>query len=709
MAIKNKNIMFNLVENLNENKMNEIQKFKKSNLKEANVDNIEYVTYLIDTAESFDDIQQAVYEIDDGVLENEVQQMLDSCSEKEDLEEVKSLVLSTMEDNAEYDDIDESSSNKSYGDKIRNAFDKENEVYNLQFNGNDETQFNANSPDELIELWIDFCKEEKIDPSCLDNVEFGVEECDKQMNEDVPMDEPSPEDFEEDRKNTLIAKKDELETRLGDILQSIKDKQMDTEEFRKLSREAAELDSQIMDIDNQIRGVYECDKSGKLTEEDSLPDITYLLEDYEWKIDVVTKENLGSDYSYFTLVKTPEDALRFNYHSDYWGTADAYQAMAEEVVNAFAPFVDKNVVISFDDGDVKAKVLGILIDRQYNDLEHMKLLIEDLGEVNESINESELFDMSVYSDLEDVNVDDLKRLQDYAVKKTKELVNHIVYWAPYSGIAENILRDMINIINESLPNISESVDEPIDESDEDVKKGIVDQLVATGMTKEQAEQTANGICNIFKNKVGSNQVVSESVKPITEASITEKNLLKSQGNVYMFECKGNPKFTHIVGENYDESENTLENVETYNNKEDADKDYLGRCDITTESQKTRDIGDGLDESDESDESNKNRLLSVLISHYPDISQEDEDFLYTLSYEELKDEILNRGISLEDLDESVVASGLAKDGGKYKKIDLYVDGKYYASTNSYKTVKDAVNSLKNKKGFEGKSIKGNFSK
>lgn len=641
MAIKNKNIMFNLVENLNENKMNEIQKFKKSNLKEANVSN-----------------------------------------------------------------IDESSSNKSYEDKIRNAFDKENEVYNLQFNGNDETQFNANSPDELIELWIDFCKEEKIDPNCLDNVEFGVEECDKNlkesiemtgsdmtigdfyqdsvdklkantlekdmvdvydtdidyegptwvigsdltdegkqafrdflslniekfiddgdryvlyvntddnidiidnflqaqagniseslydkyfididetMNEDAPIDEPSPEDFEDDRKNILIAKKDELEARLGDILQSIKDKQMDTDEFRKLSREAAELDSQIMDIDNQIRGVYECDKSGKLTEEDGLPDITYLLEDYEWKIDVVTKENLGSDYSYFTLVKTPEDALRFNYHSDYWGTADAYQAMAEEVVNAFAPFVDKNVVISFDDGDVKAKVLGILIDRQYNDLEHMKLLIEDLGEVNESINESELFDMSVYSDLEDVNVDDLKRLQDYAVKKTKELVNHIVYWAPYSGIAENILRDMINTINESLPNISESVDEPIDESDEDVKKGIVDQLVATGMTKEQAEQTANGICNIFKNKVGSNQVVSESVKPITEASITEKNLLKSQGNVYMFECKGNPKFTHIVGENYDESENTLENVETYNNKEDADKDYLGRCDIKSEGEFT---------------------------------------------------------------------------------------------------------------------------
>lgn len=616
MAIKNKNLMMSLTESLNENKMNEIKRFK--DLKEATVNN-----------------------------------------------------------------IDEGSSVESYESKIRDAFDDKNEVYNLQFNGNDETQFNAKSYDELLELWIDFCKEEKIDPNCLDNVEFGVEECDKQINEEgsdgnykpiryadfdfeegsltdknfgddyedavyegywidiyykdthigrvfretsdgwvmyieldydgvdkafegiVPdirgsrdekfktdssyrsvksflntlisdmgaeldFDAPASDDLDEsdnsqeepnedDRKNILIAKKDELESRLGEILQSIKDKQMDTDEFRKLSREAADLDSEIMDLDNQIHGVYE------------------------------------------------------------------------------------------------------------------------------SVNEAELFNMDEYKDLADeddsVNIKELKMIQDYAVRKTKEIINYVYYNAPYSGIGDNILNDMLNVIKESLPDMNES----INESDEDVKKGIVDQLISTGMTKEQAEQTANDICHIFKNKVGSNQVVNEdinpdgfsndenlqqyfkdlknlpdeveidnvkykmeqyggsgdncyaiytdinnndsyikvfyslnkiengsykgiskingvsdlreSAKPIKEAAITEKNLLKSQGNIYMFECKGNSDFSHIVGENYNEEENTLENVETYNNKEDADKDYLGRCEITTESQKPRDIEDGLDESD----------------------------------------------------------------------------------------------------------------
>lgn len=497
MAIKNKNLMMSLTESLNENKKQEIANFKK--LKEATEDNISYVRYLLDTAEDMDDVQQAIYQIDDSDLENEVQLMFDSCSENDSLEEVISLVISTMEDNAEYDE-------------------------------------EVNEPE--------------IDDARKDSIEKGL------VSEDENFDEPN----EDDRKNTLIAKKDELESRLGEILQSIKDKQMDTEEFRKLSREAADLDSEIMDLDNQIHGVYE------------------------------------------------------------------------------------------------------------------------------SVNEAELFNMDEYKDLADeddsVNIKELKMIQDYAVRKTKEIINYVYYNAPYSGIGDNILNDMLNVIKESLPDMNES----INESDEDVKKGVVDQLISTGMTKEQAEQTANGICNIFKNKVGSNQVVNEdinpdgfsndenlqqyfkdlknlpdeveidnvkykmeqyggsgdncyaiytdinnndsyikvfyslnkiengsykgiskingvsdlreSAKPIKEAAITEKNLLKSQGNVYMFECKGNSDFSHIVGENYNEEENTLENVETYNNKEDADKDYLGRCEITTESQKPRDIEDGLDESDD---------------------------------------------------------------------------------------------------------------
>lgn len=37
---------------------------------------------------------------------------------------------------------------------------------------------------------------------------------------------------------------------------------------------------------------------------------------------------------------------------------------------------------------------------------------------------------------------------------------------------------------------------------------------------------------------------------------------------------------YIVGEDYNKEENLIENAEIYNNKEEADKDYFSRCDIT---------------------------------------------------------------------------------------------------------------------------------
>lgn len=154
-----------------------------------------------------------------------------------------------------------------------------------------------------------------------------------------------------------------------------------------------------------------------------------------------------------------------------------------------------------------------------------------------------------------------------------------------------------------------------------------------GLYEEDCSKEVKENCNDKKIK-------KECDKPITEATVSGKTLVKNQGNVYMFECKGNKDFTHIVGENYNESENLLENVETYTSKEEADKDYLKRCGLT---------------------------------------------------------------------EGYTSKDLAKDGGKYKKIDLYVDGKYETSTNSYKTVKEAIAALKNKDKYKDKKVTGEFSK
>ena len=45
-------------------------------------------------------------------------------------------------------------------------------TYNLGFNGNDETQFDADNAEDLRELWVEFCKENGLDPECIDYCAF---------------------------------------------------------------------------------------------------------------------------------------------------------------------------------------------------------------------------------------------------------------------------------------------------------------------------------------------------------------------------------------------------------------------------------------------------------------------------------------------------------------------------------------------------------
>lgn len=44
-------------------------------------------------------------------------------------------------------------------------------TYNLGFNENDETQFFAENSEDLKNLWNDFCKENNLDPECIDYCE----------------------------------------------------------------------------------------------------------------------------------------------------------------------------------------------------------------------------------------------------------------------------------------------------------------------------------------------------------------------------------------------------------------------------------------------------------------------------------------------------------------------------------------------------------
>ena len=126
-------------------------------------------------------------------------------------------------------------------------------------------------------------------------------------------------------------------------------------------------------------------KVKKTESSDDIPNITWILDNYDWEIDIVTKEDLGSDYYYRTLCTTINDAERFNYHSDYWGDADTYQQDNIDLMEQVEPYVGKEVIVDFDDdGEVHQvvyKILGIVIDKQYNSLSHTDILAELVREI----------------------------------------------------------------------------------------------------------------------------------------------------------------------------------------------------------------------------------------------------------------------------------------------------------------------------------------
>lgn len=115
------------VNKINKDTLNMINQNYGVKTESVTIDEIEDITQQIEAAEDMDEIQQIIYSISDGVLEDEVQNMFDGCDENDDLDEVKSLVLTTLEDNAEYEDDDNElneATTKTALDKIKDIVNK---------------------------------------------------------------------------------------------------------------------------------------------------------------------------------------------------------------------------------------------------------------------------------------------------------------------------------------------------------------------------------------------------------------------------------------------------------------------------------------------------------------------------------------------------------------------------------------------------------
>ena len=115
---------------------------------------------------------------------------------------------------------------------------------------------------------------------------------------------------------------------------------------------------------------------------------------------------------YYKLIKTVDEAEKFNYHSDYWGYDEDYQEQNIELIDALAPYINKTVEIEYEDGLIRGKLLGIAIDRQYNSISHTKVILDTIEEVvEESLNETAELDKKVK-----VLKQKITKLDDYGYK-----------------------------------------------------------------------------------------------------------------------------------------------------------------------------------------------------------------------------------------------------------------------------------------------------
>lgn len=92
-------------------------------------------------------------------------------------------------------------------------------------------------------------------------------------------------------------------------------------------------------------------------------------------IEVVFSEQLGIDITYHKVFKTVSAAEKYNYHSDYWNSAEVYQENTSELVKMFKPYFGKKIRLNNEDYAFEGKLIGVDIDTQYNG--HLALRVDN--------------------------------------------------------------------------------------------------------------------------------------------------------------------------------------------------------------------------------------------------------------------------------------------------------------------------------------------
>lgn len=463
--------------------INELENEEPSMNESVTIAEIEEITQRIESAQDMDEIQQIIYTISDGVLEDIVQNMFDSCNENDDLDEVKSLILTTLEDNAEYDEEDSLTE--------ASTPNVEKFIYDLDVDSGNAWSVNYNDRKRGVEVYKNGKSEKTVDDII------------KAVTSKYPQLKVSMKG-----KNTVLFKYDDKDKSLKEdetpeAMQAIADKQMPKGGYRYMARHA--IGPGTLPDDIKVFKTEDTD-DGKIAMYISRPLTSEELKKYdidpEWiQESAVPKladyqNAFNDDFNKIYNIGTYEDGM---------GDLDIYKN--NKRVGSIYRNDDNKYEVTLRK-HFKEKVADTWQDavKLLNDVASEEVSAQDLTEETTM----KRYKVSFYVDTDTMNNMDIE-------EKVAEILAG-------SGLA--------------------STDETID------VENITDLTEADN---------------------------------ITETKVSDLKNIKSQGNIYMLQ--DNKRF--IVGENYDEAQGLIENAEIYDNKDDADKDYLDRCDITKDGKKVQ--------------------------------------------------------------------------------------------------------------------------
>lgn len=463
--------------------INELENEEPSMNESVTIAEIEEITQRIESAQDMDEIQQIIYTISDGVLEDEVQNMFDSCNENDDLDEVKSLILTTLEDNAEYDEEDSLTE--------ASTPNVEKFIYDLDVDSGNAWSVNYNDRKRGVEVYKNGKSEKTVDDII------------KAVTSKYPQLKVSMKG-----KNTVLFKYDDKDKSLKEdetpeAMQAIADKQMPKGGYRYMARHA--IGPGTLPDDIKVFKTEDTD-DGKIAMYISRPLTSEELKKYdidpEWiQESAVPKladyqNAFNDDFNKIYNIGTYEDGM---------GDLDIYKN-------------NKRVGSIYRNDDNKYEVTL---------RKHFKEKVADTWQDAVKL----LNDVAS----EEVSAQDLT--EETTMKRYK--------------VSFYVDTDTMNNI--------------------DIEEKVAEILAGSGLASTDETIDVENITDLTE------------ADNITETKVSDLKNIKSQGNIYMLQ--DNKRF--IVGENYDEAQGLIENAEIYDNKDDADKDYLDRCDITKDGKKVQ--------------------------------------------------------------------------------------------------------------------------